>query len=285
MSEYVQDEVDVRDDFSPFFEEESMPESTVHAALIHYLVEVLTWLFRGQLCAICENFAFFPPLEWPGPSVAPDIAIIKGVALDALTSWHVGQTGPAPQVVFEILSRETWKKDLEEKPLAYARMGVHEYFAYDPNPAPLAEATRQRLFGWQRDPLLPAMTPLLPEADGSLWSEELASFLLADKQLLRLADTNHHLRLTGEEAQAQARWLAEQQTRIQAQARWLAEQQARAEAQARRVAEQQARAEAQARWAAEQQARAEAQARRAAEQQLRQLLEKLRSQDIDPERL
>jgi Uma2 family endonuclease len=271
MSEYVADEVDVRDDFSPFFEEESMPESTVHAALIHYLVEVLTWLFRGQLCAICENFAFFPPLEWPGPPVAPDIAIIKGVAVDPLTSWHVGQTGPAPQVVFEILSRETWKKDLEEKPLAYARMGIHEYFAYDPNPAPLAEATRHRLLGWRTDPLLSGMTPLVPDADGSLWSEELASFLLPDKQLLRLSDADHHLRLTGEEAEAQARWAAEQQARVQAQARWVAEQQARAEAEARR--------------AAEQQARAEAEARRAAEQQLRQLLEKLRSQDIDPERL
>ena len=229
MDERLKTKLDVCDDFSPFFEEESMPESIVHAALIHYLVEVLTWLFRGQLCAICENFAFFPPLERPGPPVAPDIAIIKGVALDPLTSWHVGQTGPAPQVVFEILSWETWKKDLEEKPLAYARLGVHEYFAYDPNPSPLAEATRQRLFGWRADPLLSPMTPLVPDADGSLWSEELASFLLADKQLLRLADADHHLRLTGEEAQAQAR--------------------------------------------------------RAAEQQLRQLLEKLRSQDIDPERL
>jgi Uma2 family endonuclease len=243
MSEYVQDEVDVRDDFSPFFEEESMPESIVHAALIHYLVEVLTWLFRGQLCAICENFAFFPPPERPGLPVAPDIAVIKGVALRPLTSWYVGQTGPAPQVVFEVLSRETWKKDMEEKPLAYARLGVHEYFVYDPNPSPLSEATRHRLFGWRADPLLSRMTPLVPNADGSLWSEELASFLLADKQLLRLSDADHHLRLTGEEAEAQAR------------------------------------------GAAEQHARAEAEARRAAEQQLRQLLEKLRSQNIDPERL
>jgi hypothetical protein len=55
------------------------------------------------------------------------------------------------------------------------------------------------------------MTALVPNDDGSLWSEQLASFLLADKQLLRLADAAHHLRLTGEEAQAQARWAAEQQ--------------------------------------------------------------------------
>jgi hypothetical protein len=122
------------------------------------------------------------------------------------------------------------------------------------------------------------MMALVPNADGSLWSEELASFLLPDKQLLGLSDADHHLRLTGEEAQAQARWLAEQQARAEAQARWVAEQQARAEAQARWVAEQQARA-------AEGQARAEAEARRAAEQQTQLLLEKLRLQGIDPERL
>jgi Uma2 family endonuclease len=29
-------------------------------------------------------------------------------------------------VVFEILSAETWKKDVQEKPLAYAQMGVYE---------------------------------------------------------------------------------------------------------------------------------------------------------------
>ncbi|HZT98813.1 MAG TPA: hypothetical protein VFA10_04090, partial [Ktedonobacteraceae bacterium] len=89
MSEYMADEVDVRDDFSPFFEEESMPESIVHAELVWYLVAVLKWLFRDSLCAICENFAFLPPLEQPGPPVAPDIAVIKGVALRPdLTSWR-----------------------------------------------------------------------------------------------------------------------------------------------------------------------------------------------------
>jgi Uma2 family endonuclease len=249
MDKQLEDKVDVCDDFSPWFEEESMPESIVHAELVWYLVAVLKWLFRDSVCAICENFAFFPPLEQPGPPVAPDIAVLKGEALDPeLTSWHVGQTGPAPQVVFEILSRETWKKDLEEKPLAYAGLGVHEYFAYDPNPSPLVSATRQRLFGWRRDPLLSAMTALVPNEDGSLWSEQLASFLLADGQLLRLFDRHRQLRLTEAEAQAQ-------QVEIEAAAR-------RAEARARR---------------------AEAAARQAAERRAEALAQKLRALGVDPD--
>jgi Uma2 family endonuclease len=139
--------------------------------------------------------------------VAPDLAVIKGVAVrPELTSWRVQSTGPAPHVVFEILSADTWKKDLQEKPDLYAQLGVHEYFAYDPNPSPLAQATRHRLFGWRADPLLPHMTALVPNDDGSLWSEQLASFLLADGQLLRLFDRQRRLRLTEAEAQAHARW-------------------------------------------------------------------------------
>ncbi len=248
MNEHLTKQVDVCDDFSPWFEEESLPESIVHAELIWYLVAVLRWLFRGELCAICENFAFLPPLEDPGSPVAPDIAVIKGVALRPLSSWRIGTTGPAPQVAFEILSPETWKKDLEEKPDLYARLGVQEYFAYDPTPAPLAQATTQRLFGWRADPLLPAMTALVPNEDGSLWSEQLASFLLADGQLLRLLDRHRRLRLTEAEARTQ-------QVEIEAAAR-------RAEARARR---------------------AEAAARQAAERRAEALAEKLRSLGVDPD--
>jgi Uma2 family endonuclease len=256
MQEYVENEVYRYDDFCPI-EEESMPENIAHAQLIQYLVEVLKWLFRGHLCSICRNFAFFPPAERPGPQVAPDIAVIKGIPLRPLNSWRVGKTGPAPHVVFEILSAETWKKDLEEKPLAYARMGVQEYFAYDPNIAPLATATAGRLIGWRLDPVSQRMAPLAPSEDTSLWSRELDSFLVPDEDLLRLYDRNHQLRLT--EAEARAR-------------------QAEAEARARQ-------AEAEARWAAERQARAEAEARRAAERRASILLEKLRSLGVDPEEL
>src|SRR5947209_161808 len=182
MDERLKDEVDVCNGFSPL-EEESMPESIPHALLVRYLVAVLTWLFEASVCAICENFAFFPPFEHPGPAVAPDIAVIKGVALRPLTSWRIGTTGPAPHVVLEILSAETWKKDLAEKPDLYARLGVQEYFAYDPNPFPLAEATMQRLFGWRLDPLSKRMLALWPNPDGSLWSRELDSFLVPDEQI------------------------------------------------------------------------------------------------------
>jgi hypothetical protein len=105
-------------------------------------------------------------------------------------------------VVFEILSEETWKKDVQEKPMAYAQLGVHEYFAYDPNPIPLAGPTAQRLFGWQLDLASGSMVPLPMRPDGSLWSRELDSFLVPDEHVLRLYDSNYQLRLTEAEAEA-----------------------------------------------------------------------------------
>ena len=115
--------------------------------------------------------------------------------------------------------------------------------------------TTQRLFGWRLDPLSGRMTALVPNADGSLWSEELASFLVPDGQLLRLFDRHRQRRLTEAEAEAAAR---------------------RAEARARQ-------AEAEARQAAERRAEAQATARQAAEQRAEALAEKLRSLGVDPE--
>jgi hypothetical protein len=72
------------------------------------------------------------------------------------------------------------------------------------------------------------MTALVPNEDGSLWSQELASFLLPDGQLLRLADRNRQRRLTEAEARAQ-------QLEVEAAARW-------EEAAARQAAERRAEA-------------------------------------------
>src|SRR6266567_2123928 len=132
MGKNLKNEVEYYYDSHPTLED-LMGETSIHAELVRYLMLVLTRLFRGQRCALYENLNFYQtpnPREYP---LAPDIAVIKGVGFRHLRSWKVGKSGPAPHVVFEIASEETWKRDLDEKPLEYARMGVQEYFAYDPN--------------------------------------------------------------------------------------------------------------------------------------------------------
>src|SRR5258708_9050834 len=136
MAKQIEHEVAYYYDSHPT-EKALMGEASVHAALVDHMVKVLRWLLREQVCAVYKNLNFYQtpnPSEYP---LEPDIAVIKGVHFRHVRSWRVGKTGPAPQVVFEIASEETWKKDLHEKPMQYALMGVEENFPYDPiNPPP-----------------------------------------------------------------------------------------------------------------------------------------------------
>ena len=131
--------------------------------------------------------------------------MIKQVDFQHLRSWKVGKAGLAPQVVFEIASEETWKKDLDEKPMKYAQMGVAEYIAYDPNEPILRRSAGQRLYGWHLSMRTgkPQMQALPVDPQGRLWSSHLDSFLVPDGELLRLYDRHGHLRLTQTEVLAE----------------------------------------------------------------------------------
>lgn len=228
--------------------EDVMGESSSHSELLDYLNQVLRWLFWGKVCAIYKDLNFYRTSRYKETPLVPDLAVIKGVKSRKTTSWTVGIHGPAPHVVFEIASKETWKKDLEKKPHKYARMGVQEYFLYDPHEPPLSQETAQRLWGWQLHHH--EMHEMLFDQKRRLWSSQLESYLVADGDLLRLYDRDEQLRLTRAEA-------ADKRAEMEAQARMAADR--RAEEEARR-------------------ADAEAVAMQA-------LLEKLRSRGIDPDQL
>ncbi|HEU0000982.1 MAG TPA: Uma2 family endonuclease [Ktedonobacteraceae bacterium] len=184
-------------------EKDRMGQPSAHSELLHDLWNVLKWPFHEQTCAIYGNLNFYQtsdPFEYPEE---PDLAIIKGIAYQNTTrSYRVGKSGPAPHVIFEVASDETWKIDLEEKPARYAHMGVQEYFAYDPYEPPLPESGNRRLFGWQLDPDRRIMREMPPASDGSLWSQYLESRLVSDGYNLRLYDDHNQMRLTGAEEMA-----------------------------------------------------------------------------------
>ena len=186
-------------------QEDLMGVTSVHALLIHYLMEVLNWMAHKQVCAVHENLNFYQTdVEDEYPS-APDIAFIKGVLWQKIPSYYIGVDGPAPQVVFEIASKETWKKDLEERPWLYARAGIEEYYAYDPHmpPLPLSQRRGQSFFGWHLERTTGLMRALKPRPDGSFWSPHLESFLVPNGEYLRLYNREWQLRLTEAETLAQ----------------------------------------------------------------------------------
>jgi Uma2 family endonuclease len=105
--------------------------------------------------------------------------------------------------VINICSESTWEEDILLKPTRYAAFGVHEYYVYDPNDLAYFPSEHGRLRGWrlQGD----TMIERTKDANGRLWSEELASWLVEDGALLRLYDRQGILRLTATEAERQAK--------------------------------------------------------------------------------
>lgn len=218
-----------------------MGETNPHKRLMIYLRMLLEWYYHqlGWL-VITEMNVYHPAIRNTRKYIVPDVALVK-IALpteevESLTSWDAERM--APQVIVEIASDKTWPNDVgskdSDKPAIYGRIGVKEYFTYDPNhPQVWTKSKGVRLRGWRYNEE-GQPTELKPDEKGRLWSDELQSFLVPQGYLLRLTDQAGNWRLTKAEADEQARQAAEQRADSEAQARQAAEQRA-AEAERQRA--------------------------------------------------
>ena len=68
----------------------------------------------------------------PRVSVAPDVFVVKGVEDRSRKHYLVWEEGKGPDFVLEVASKSTWREDLGPKREVYARLGVKEYWQYDP---------------------------------------------------------------------------------------------------------------------------------------------------------
>jgi Uma2 family endonuclease len=189
--------------------EDLIGESAAQSQLIGYLINVLRWLYRADDWFVVSNLNIYRSRKYREYPLAPDVAVFKGVvvtnpAARTLRSWRLYEKDRSPpQVVFEIASAETWKEDLNDKPLQYAKLGILEYYAYDPNEPPYWKNAAQRVRGWRIVDGKVQEQTLDPR--GWLWSAELDSWLVPDGPLLRLFDRDSQPRLTEGEAERAAK--------------------------------------------------------------------------------
>lgn len=66
------------------------------------------------------------------PWLEPDVLVAFGVGNHRRRSYALWREGKAPEFVMEVASVSTWKRDRDEKPALYEKLGVREYFLYDP---------------------------------------------------------------------------------------------------------------------------------------------------------
>ncbi len=263
-----------------------MSDTEVHYDLNSYLKRLLLFYYRVKGCYVGANISIYQTPEKMENPIAPDVMVVKDVVLTKdqrrrLKNWKMRlENRPAPTVVFEVSSGETWKEDLRDKPAAYFRLGVKEYIAYDPNEPTVWRENRKkvrvRLRAWTYKN--GKIEEMQPNERGWIWSEELDSWLVPDDDFLRLYDRDGNRRLTEEETK-----------QLALEAEQAAKEIERAAKEIERAAKEIERAAFKKERAAKEAERANANRERAAKEAERAAKErawaKLRELGIDPETL
>ena len=100
----------------------------------------------------------------PRVSIAPDVFVVFGVEKRRRPNYKLWEEGRAPAFVLEVASPSTWREDVGRKRSVYARLGVREYWQYDP----LGEHLPARLQGERLTPSGYERQPVATGLDGTL---------------------------------------------------------------------------------------------------------------------
>jgi hypothetical protein len=132
-------------------------------------------------------------------SFAADAMVVQDCDPRPRRVFKIWEEHRVPNAVFEIVSRGTRTDDLKFKPPLYEKLGIGDYFLYDP----LGEEIRPQLQGYRLTP--GGYEPIRPDDAGRLRSMELGLWLCVEDGDLVLYDiaTGEKL-LTEAEAEHQA---------------------------------------------------------------------------------
>ncbi len=84
--------------------------------------------------AVIGNMLLYYEKGNPRASVAPDVFVVFGVADRSRSSYLLWEEGKVPDFVLEVASDSTQREDAGRKRDLYARLGVAEYWRFDPTP-------------------------------------------------------------------------------------------------------------------------------------------------------
>lgn len=210
-----------------------MAESDVHLAVMMHLVQGLRDHYSEDPEVYVAGNLLLYYEEGKRVSVAPDVFVVRGVPKGERDTYLLWREGRGPCFVLEVTSKSTRDEDLSTKKAVYGKLGVEEYFLFDPR----GEYLKPRFQGFHLSG--GAYRPVPLTADGSLVSRTLGVAFRPEGRSLAMTDVATGRRLLGF-----ADWKARAQEAEQRAAD--AEERATEEAAARRAAEERA-AQAEAR--------------------------------------
>lgn len=167
---------------------EPMAETDVHRdlmtdALLHPLKE--RYRDAPNVYVSGNLFLYYEEGD-PTAVVAPDVFVVFGVPDHQRRIYKLWEEGQAPDIVFELTSKHTYREDLSDKRLIYESLGVREYFLFDP----LKDYLRPPLQGFRLDEsyYVSIMPQPWDEGEWQIHSQVLGLTLRTDGSLLRLYD-------------------------------------------------------------------------------------------------
>ena len=196
--------VDVDDDGYPF-QDSKMSEGTKHSVVADYFATVLRARYRQQpdVCVGSDLSVFFERGN-RAALLAPDLMVAFGAAgRGHRLSYKVWEEGKVPDLALEILSRETWRRDLRVKPNLYRDLGVREFWILD-----VIDKLPTPIIGRRLGP--GGYVDIEPEPSGAFRSEILGLELVAADDEFRLRDPTTGLLIPDYAGREQAQRDAEQ---------------------------------------------------------------------------
>jgi Uma2 family endonuclease len=177
-----------------------MGETDLHRDWMVRIIDLLRERYRGERVYVSGDLLVYYEEGNPKRFVVPDAFVVKDCEPGRRRIFKVWEEGKAPDFVLETTSRRTRKKDQVVKPEVFARIGVKEYFLYDPT----AEYLRPPLQGFRLEGR--GYAPIAPQPTGALESRELGIVLALEGGDLVLRDRRSGERLltAREAAEAEA---------------------------------------------------------------------------------
>lgn len=169
----------------PYSDGRVLMETDPHANSIVAIRNQLQWHFAGlRDVYVAGSMAVYYREGDRSAVVAPDVFVVLGVAKRDRKSYRIwDEGGVAPTFVVEVASSSTYRLDSTDKRETYERMGVREYWRFDP----VGDLIAQGLEGWRlgRNGYKPVRQT---RSTGRYRSEALGLELRAEEWLLRFRD-------------------------------------------------------------------------------------------------
>ena len=116
----------------PVTDGKPMGETDLHRDWMVRILEIMRYRYRAQRVYVASDLIVYYKKGDPTKSVVPDDFVVKDCDPGRRRTFKIWEEGRTPDVVFEVTSRGSRTEDKIWKPQIYERLGIFEYFLYDP---------------------------------------------------------------------------------------------------------------------------------------------------------